>query len=356
MRNASFSTLLTLLVITALTLTGCNMPAGAGSADATPDVTQAYQTVMARLTEAAGTQPAASATPNPTQTPAPSNTAPAAAPTNTQPVTAQPTTAARQCDQAAAGSPIDVTIPDDTRMTPGQSFTKTWRLLNAGTCTWTRDYTIALFSGDQMGSTSGVRLPNDVAPGGSVDVSVDLVAPAAAGSYRGDWKLRNAAGNWFGIGPSASSTFWVKIVVAGGTPGTITPTVTGTPGTPYPGDDEDGEVLSGSAGLLPNEAINLDNGGTGASGDLLYRLNSQDLPVLDPQGVAGFAVMAYDEPSYQTCRSAGLGSSTIQVTSLQEGMYICYVTDQGLYGWLYMRSLNTQTGRLKFDYNTWLNP
>src|SRR5690606_30965399 len=30
----------------------------------------------------------------------------------------------------------DVTVPDDTQMSRGQTFTKTWRFLNNGTCPW----------------------------------------------------------------------------------------------------------------------------------------------------------------------------------------------------------------------------
>lgn len=158
----------------------------------------------------------------------------------------QPTQSAKLCNQAAPGVPIDVTIPDDTRMEPGKTFTKTWRLVNTGTCSWSTDYTISVFSGEPMGAPPGVSLPNNVAPGQSVDVSVDLVAPQAAATYQGNWKLRNANGEWFGIGPNGNSPFWVKIIVAGTPVGTITPTVTGTPGTPYPGGNP-GVLVSGTA-------------------------------------------------------------------------------------------------------------
>ncbi len=32
----------------------------------------------------------------------------------------------------------DVTYPDNTRLNAGEKFTKTWKLQNVGTCTWTR--------------------------------------------------------------------------------------------------------------------------------------------------------------------------------------------------------------------------
>ncbi len=39
-----------------------------------------------------------------------------------------------------------------------------------------------------------------VPPGMIIDISVDLVAPAEVGEYKGYWALKNAAGVHFGIG------------------------------------------------------------------------------------------------------------------------------------------------------------
>ena len=217
--------MLPVLIMTA----SCNMPGREAEGSPTPDVTQAYQTVQARLTEAA------LQTPSPSPTIAASNTPAGATPTNTVPAsntavppTKAPTTVAKLCDQAEAGIPIDVTIPDDTQFAPGQSFTKVWRLRNSGTCTWSKNYSIAVFSGEPMSAPNSVPLPKQIEPGQTVDISVDLVAPTGSGTYQGNWKLKNEAGTWFGIGPGGSSPFWVRIVVTGGT---ITVTATGTPGT-----------------------------------------------------------------------------------------------------------------------------
>src|ERR671924_1340934 len=68
----------------------------------------------------------------------------------------------------------DVTVPDGTRYDPGATFTKTWRLRNAGTCTWTTSYTMVFDSGTQMGSTTSVAMPSNVAPGQSIDLSVNM--------------------------------------------------------------------------------------------------------------------------------------------------------------------------------------
>jgi hypothetical protein len=109
--------------------------------------------------------------------------------------TATPAPTVSSADQALFVS--DVTIPDGTDLQPGVSFTKTWRLSNAGTSTWTTSYSLVFISGDRMGDVSSVKLEEEIAPGKQVDISVDLVAPASTGHYRGYWKMLNAAGQFF---------------------------------------------------------------------------------------------------------------------------------------------------------------
>lgn len=110
----------------------------------------------------------------------------------------------------------DVTIPDDTVLPPEEAFVKTWRLLNSGTCTWDAGYALVCTSGDCMNSSTAVPLPEAISPGDTVEVSADLVAPAAEGTYTGNWQLRDANGDLHGVGGSPGQPFWVKIVV--GTP------------------------------------------------------------------------------------------------------------------------------------------
>ncbi len=107
----------------------------------------------------------------------------------------------------------DVSIPDGTQMGPGAVFTKTWRLQNRGTCTWTSDYMLVFTGGDKMGETTAVRLPGRVAPGQTVDVSVTLTAPNSYGRQTGYWMLRNPSGQLFGYGNSAEKAFYVDIKV-----------------------------------------------------------------------------------------------------------------------------------------------
>lgn len=155
------------------------------------------QTIIA-MTQNAPTQTPIPATPFPsTNTPGPTNT-----PLPT------PTTAS-YCDWVSFIK--DVSIPDGTRLTVGDTFTKTWRLKNRGICTWTSDYMLVFTSGDSMGGTTAVRLPGNVAPGQIVDVSITLTVPANRGHYTSYWMLRNPSGVLFGYGDSANKAFYVDI-------------------------------------------------------------------------------------------------------------------------------------------------
>ncbi|MGE5223306.1 MAG: NBR1-Ig-like domain-containing protein [Omnitrophica WOR_2 bacterium] len=105
------------------------------------------------------------------------------------------------------------TVPDGTSFTPKQTFTKVWKLQNAGTCTWTKDYAVQFVDGEQMGASSPQPINQTVAPNSTVAISVTMTAPDKAGSYQGNWKLRNPGGSAFGLGTNADKSFFVQIKV-----------------------------------------------------------------------------------------------------------------------------------------------
>lgn len=118
----------------------------------------------------------------------------------------------------------DVTVPDGTDFEPGEAFSKTWQVRNAGTATWTTAYALVFVSGDQMGGPASITLPAEVPPGQTVDLTVDLVAPEALGTYTGFWMLRNAAGVAFGLSAEGNQPIYVQIdVVPAGAVGTAPP-------------------------------------------------------------------------------------------------------------------------------------
>ncbi len=170
-----------------------------------------------------------------------------------QPSAPPPTPTPKPCNLARFVS--DVTVPDGTAFLPNQHFTKTWRLQNVGTCTW-QNYALVFDHGDAMGGASVVPMSGVVPPGQSVDISVNLVAPGSAGSYRGYWRLRDDKGVVFGL--TTGNPFWVdiKVITASATP-TVTPSPTTAPATNvtvtlHTIAAEDGHVLeTGGVGLKP---------------------------------------------------------------------------------------------------------
>lgn len=108
----------------------------------------------------------------------------------------------------------DVTIPDGTKLAPGEKFVKTWKLQNNGSTAWPVGTRLVMIQGDTMGPKSGTSVAN-TAPQGSVDVSgnicsfcavfIDLIAlvectaPLVAGRYVSYWRLVSPDGNQFGI-------------------------------------------------------------------------------------------------------------------------------------------------------------
>ena len=123
------------------------------------------------------------------------------------------------CNRATFVS--DVTVPDGTIFAPGQTFTKTWRFRNTGKCTWTTGYSLVFSTGDQMGGPASFNLPSAVAPGATIDISVNLTAPVAEGSYRGYWFFNDASGKPFGVGIQGNRPFWLAVNVSGKLPPTV---------------------------------------------------------------------------------------------------------------------------------------
>jgi hypothetical protein len=116
----------------------------------------------------------------------------------------------------------DVTIPAGTEMEPGQTFTKTWKVANTGTCDWVYLYRLVFLSGDRMGGEAS-GLGKVIEPGKWTQLSVGLQAPSHPGTYTGYWRFGNQSGSVFG------STLTVSIVVP--SPTSVPPTDTAVPPT-----------------------------------------------------------------------------------------------------------------------------
>ena len=103
----------------------------------------------------------------------------------------------------------DVSIPDNTQMAAGKTFTKTWKVQNSGSCAWDAGFKFQNTGGNAMGA-SAVTLSASVASGATYDLSVSMTAPNAAGIVRGNWRMSTAAGQLFG------DEVFVQIVVGNG--------------------------------------------------------------------------------------------------------------------------------------------
>jgi len=221
-----------LLITGVFLLTAC----GGNNAEATPTIdpnafqTQVVETFSANLTQTALAAP--TNTPFPTLT-ASATFAPFATSASTLPAITQPVVAATtSCYSMAFVS--DVTIPDNTPVAPGQTFTKTWKVVNNGSCPWDAGFKFAFTAGDAM-SGATYTLPASVAVNASVDLSIVFTAPTnKTGKVQSNWRMSTAGGQFFG------NEVYVIVTIGGGT---LTPTktttaptatATNTPATSYP--------------------------------------------------------------------------------------------------------------------------
>lgn len=193
-----------LLLLLALLIACSNTPAAPPTP--TTDLAQLYlsamQTVVAEVTLTAA---AFSPTPEPTATPTLLPSPTSASGTSTIPLEFSPTPVpcnALDFDPAT----VDVNYPDGTMVSPGQEFTKSWRIKNVGSCTWGTGYGLIYAYGDRM---NGVPqpLPKAVLPNEEVIVSVLFRAPTKAGDYVSAWRMSAPIGGPFG------KPLFVKIVV-----------------------------------------------------------------------------------------------------------------------------------------------
>ncbi len=202
-----------LVALLALLATAWSATFGAASsilaAQPTPTA-QVWATVaLTRTTPTASSTPTAlpSATPSPTPT---ATATPTPLSTFLPPplaVTATPTPV--PCQFAA--ELVDETIPDGQAMTPGEVFTKTWDLKNAGNCSWQPNFALVFERGNRMSGATTIRLGREVLPGEIITLAVELEAPRQSGEYTGYWRLQTADGETFGL--AGGESFWVRVQV-----------------------------------------------------------------------------------------------------------------------------------------------
>ena len=213
----------------------------ASTATESPDTTApASVTDTAMTTDTAVTATVATAAITDTPATPPSPTVDASIPTN-----------APDCTNSALFV-TDVTIPDNSNMVGGTTFTKTWRISNNGTCVWGPTYTLSHYSDERLGAPDSVPLGLTY-PGQTLDISVDLVAPNTTGTHRGNFVIENPQGLIMKI--ADDSRLWVIINVTSVSAATVavSPTPIGATATPA------GSVTPTATGPTPTQ------GASGAS-------------------------------------------------------------------------------------------
>lgn len=90
----------------------------------------------------------------------------------------------------------DVTVPDDTAIAAGETFTKTWRVTNTGTEPWD-EFQLSHVEDRAMTTNVTVRVP-DCQPGQKVEISVILTAPDNLGLHLSTWRFRDGKGELWG--------------------------------------------------------------------------------------------------------------------------------------------------------------
>jgi hypothetical protein len=344
--------LLPVILLLVIGTMGCNFPGSPNGPDESGTPSLLYGTVASLLTQTASNltpSPILTATPDNFQSPSPTSINLPLSSATPMPTTmlSSPTVI---CDLARAGIPFDVTIPDDSVIRPGEAFVKTWRLVNAGSCTWNRDYALVWFSGDDLGVRRVEPFGVSVAPNDVVDFSVDMLAPMNPGVYQSNWKLRNNRGELFGIGPGGGAPFWVRIQVVAA----ATPTATQAPPTVTP----TAVILaSGNITLLIDEAVDLETGQKGATpdSDAVFQLVESNA-ALSPQSGARFGSPVDLSPSLNECQRASVSDAPLILSPELQGRFLCVTTSRGLPGSVQLSRIDLDNLEIELIYLVWLVP
>ncbi len=231
-----------LLFVLAVALAACG---GGGPSMSELEAVQtiAAGTAVAGITQTAAARPPTETPEPPTATPEPPTETPEPSPTpeteegeeagessgeaavsptpGLQPVLGAPPTStpggpAGSCTYAAAFEGVENT-PDGTAYEFGKEFTKTWRVKNTGTCTWTESVNLIWVysetdgkeSSELMGAQGVIAVVTDpVQPNGYLDIAVRFRTPSTLGVYKVFFKFRSSTAI-FGV--NGNGNLWVEI-------------------------------------------------------------------------------------------------------------------------------------------------
>lgn len=192
-----------------LAVSACASPEEAApTLDVNALVQQVAATLQAGYTQTALAMPTSTSTntPEPTVSPLPSSTLLPTLPTTPTvavlptatgptPLPINPATA-NGCYNAALVS--ESTLPNRSDFKPDDTFRKTWRLINTGTCDWNGEFKIAYVSGSYLGSDT-TKIRQRVGVGVTTDISLEMTAPSGvSGTVVSNWQMVTDTGLTFG--------------------------------------------------------------------------------------------------------------------------------------------------------------
>jgi polar amino acid transport system substrate-binding protein len=86
-------------------------------------------------------------------------------------------------------------------LAPGETFTRTFRVRNAGTCDWDESYMLDFGGGNVDDARMGgepIRITDGAASGETYDLELELTAPDEEGDYQAFWNMVDPRGATFG--------------------------------------------------------------------------------------------------------------------------------------------------------------
>jgi hypothetical protein len=257
-----------------------------------------------------------------------------------------------------------VNVVEGQEFQPGESFEVVWPIRNAGTCSWSADYSLRLVVGDALGASDVVELGTAVAPGESILLTLQMTAPSQPGSYRSIWKLHDSQGRAFGTEAASDSPLKVIIRVAGSggnqPPPTQGPTASPTPEpTPTP---VAGALAQGTGQTITvNQCFDLVSGQAVAcsdpAADFKFTYASGQGGNLVPLNGLEFSGSRQFKPTLEGCEGETYYGMTLQLPLPAEtsvGKYYAFHTEHNgdtVYGWIQPTAFNG--GGITFDFVTY---
>jgi hypothetical protein len=92
----------------------------------------------------------------------------------------------------------DVNYPSGTEVQPGENFSKTWKVMNNGTCDWMYQYSLEFLSANYPEQGGSQKLQRVVTVNDWAEISVNIDARKNPGTYTSYWRLSDGAGHMFG--------------------------------------------------------------------------------------------------------------------------------------------------------------